>query len=79
VTDADDALATMEHGAPDLAMIGLLISGVRGLARCAQLRPPAASSRAVRLPLVLTGNPRNRPEAMLTDPRASPPPISCAC
>jgi hypothetical protein len=61
------------------AMIGLLISGVCGLARCAQLRPPAASSRAVRLPLVLTGNPRNRPEAMLTDPRASPPPISCAC
>jgi hypothetical protein len=79
VTDADDALATMEHDAPDLAMIGLLISGVCGLARCAQLRPPAASSRAVRLPLALTGNPRNRPEAMLTDPRASPPPISCAC
>lgn len=63
---------------PDLAMIRLLISGVCGLARCAQLRPPAASSRAVRLPLVLTGNPRNRPEAMLTDPKASPPPTSCA-
>ena len=38
VADSDDAIATMGHDSPDLAVIDLLISGGRGLALCAQLR-----------------------------------------
>jgi CheY-like chemotaxis protein len=38
VTDADDAVATVGHDAPDLAVIDLLISGGRGLVLCSQLR-----------------------------------------
>jgi DNA-binding response OmpR family regulator len=38
VTDADDAITTMEHDVPDLVVIDLMISGGRGLTLCAQLR-----------------------------------------
>jgi CheY-like chemotaxis protein len=38
VTDADDAVAAVGSGAPDLAVIDLLISGGRGLVLCTELR-----------------------------------------
>jgi CheY-like chemotaxis protein len=38
VTDADDAVAAVGSGAPDLAVIDLLISGGRGLVLCTDLR-----------------------------------------
>jgi CheY-like chemotaxis protein len=38
VADSDEAIATIGHDTPDLAVIDLLISGGRGLALCARVR-----------------------------------------